>query len=66
MAGAGFFQSLWEKADLGGRFGPIWDPINKIYLRTASMEWNVPGEVWAARRARFLLDTEGTGNVAFR
>ena len=43
MAGAGFFQSLWEKPIWEGVW-PYWDPINKMYLRTASMEWNVPGK----------------------
>ena len=43
MAGAGVLQSLWEK--------PIWeggwhhlDPMDSVFLRTASMEWNVPGK----------------------
>ena len=26
MAGAGFLQSLWRKADLGGRLAPTWIP----------------------------------------
>ena len=33
-----------EKADVGGRFGPTLDPIDSVCLRTASMEWNVPGK----------------------
>ena len=43
MAAVGFLQSLWEK--------PIWegvwfflDPMDSVCLRTASMEWNVPGK----------------------
>ena len=43
MAGVGFLQSLWEM--------PIWegvwshlDPMDSVCLRTASMEWNVPGK----------------------
>ena len=59
MAGIGFLQSLWEK--------PIWEGVwPYLDLRTASMEGNVPVEVWAARRAFFLPDTEGTGNEAGR
>ena len=34
MAGVGFFQSLW----------PYLDPMDSVCLRTASTEWNVPGE----------------------
>ena len=43
MASVGFLQSLWEK--------PIWEgvwsclgPMDSVCLRTASLEWNVPGK----------------------
>ena len=32
------------KADLGGRFWPNLDPMDSACLRTASMEWHVPGK----------------------
>ena len=38
------------------RFGPNFDPMDSVCLRTASMEWNVPMEVWNAWRALFLPD----------
>ena len=43
MAGAGFLQSLWEKQIWEG----VWlylDPMDSVCLRTASVEWNVPGK----------------------
>ena len=39
MAGAGFFQSLSEKG-----VWPYLDPMDSVCLRTASVEWNVPGK----------------------
>ena len=43
MAGVGFFQSLWEKPIWEGVW-PHLDPMDSVYLRTASMEWNVLGK----------------------
>ena len=63
MAGVGFLQSLWEKPIWEGVW-PYLDPIDGVCLRTASMEWNVPGELRAARRALFLPDSEGAGDSA--
>ena len=43
MAVVGFLQSLWEKPMWKG----IWlhlDPMDCVCLRTASVEWNVPGK----------------------
>ena len=42
MACAGFLRSLWEKPIWEG-FWPFLDPIDSVCLRTASVEWNVPG-----------------------
>ena len=62
MAGVGFLQSLGEK--------PIWegvrldvDPMDSVCLRTASMEWNVPGK-YGPHRELFLPDSEGAGDCA--
>ena len=43
MAGAGFLQSLWEKPIWKGVW-PDLDPMDSVCLRTASVEWNVPGK----------------------
>ena len=43
MAGVGFLQSLWEKPIWEGVW-PYLDPMVSVCLRTASMEWNVPGK----------------------
>ena len=39
----GFLHSLWEKLMCQGIW-PHLDPIDSVCLRTASMEWNVPGK----------------------
>ena len=42
MAGDGFLPSLWKKLIWG-----VWrylDSMDSVCLRTASMEWNVPGK----------------------
>ena len=65
MAGVGILQSLLRKTDLGGGVWPFLDPMDCVCLRTASMEWNAR-EVWAAWRALFLPDSEGTGDGAGR
>ena len=43
MEDVGFFQSLWEKPIWEGVW-PYFDPMDSVCLRTASMEWNVPGK----------------------
>ena len=43
MAGVGFLQSLWEKPSCEGVWAYL-DPMDTVCLRTASMEWNVPGK----------------------
>ena len=42
MGAVGFLQSLWERRS-GRAFGPTWIRWT-VCLRTASMEWNVPGK----------------------
>ena len=43
MAAVGFLRSLWEKPIWDGVW-PYSDPMDTVCLRTASMEWNVPGK----------------------
>ena len=43
MAGVGFLQSLWEKPNWEGVW-PYVDSMDIVCLRTASMQWNVPGK----------------------
>ena len=43
MAGVGILQRLWEKPIWKGVW-PYLDPMDTVCLRTASMEWNVPGK----------------------
>ena len=43
MACAGFLQRLWEKPIWEGVW-PYSDPCDSACLRTASVEWNVPGK----------------------
>ena len=43
MAGVGFLQSLWETPIWEGIW-PFLDPMDSVRLRTASLEWNVPGK----------------------
>ena len=43
MACAGFLRSVWEKPIWEGVW-PYLDPMDSVCLRTASMEWNVPGK----------------------
>ena len=48
--GAGFLQLLWVK--------PIWpflDPWDSVCLRTASVEWNVPGKYGPHGELFFVL-----------
>ena len=46
MGAVGFFRCLWEKPIWEGMW-PVLDPMNSMCLRTASMEWNVPGKYGA-------------------
>ena len=41
--GTGFLQVLWEKPIWEGVW-PYLDPWDSVCLRTASMEWDVPGK----------------------
>ena len=43
MAGVGFLQSLWETPIWEGVW-PYSNPMDSVCLRTASMQWNVPGK----------------------
>ena len=43
LACAGFLQRLWEKPTWEGVW-PYPDPCDSACLRTASVEWNVPGK----------------------
>ena len=43
MARAGFLHSLWGKPIWEGVW-PYLDPWDSVCLRTASIEWNVPGK----------------------
>ena len=55
MAGVGFLQSLWER--------PIWDPMVSVCLRTASIEWNVPGEYGPHGELFFFLTQKEPATV---
>ena len=54
MAGGGFLQSLWEKPIWEGVW-PNLDPMDSVCLRTASVEWNVPGKCGPHRELFFFL-----------
>ena len=41
MAGVDFLLSLWEKPMWEGVW-PHLDPMDSVWLSTASMEWNAP------------------------
>ena len=43
MAAVGFLRSMWKKPIWEGGW-PHLDPKDSVCLRTASMEWNVPGK----------------------
>ena len=58
MAGVGFLNSLWEKPIWGGVW-PHLDPTDSVFLRTASMEWNVPGKCGPHGELFFLPDSQG-------
>ena len=43
------------KADFGRAFGHQLDPMDSVGLRTASMEWNVPGKYGPPGELFFFL-----------
>ena len=43
MASVGFLQSLWEEPIWEGVW-PYLDPMDSVFLRTASTEWKVSGK----------------------
>ena len=43
IVGVGFLQSLWKKPIWEGVW-PYLDPMDSVCLRTASVEWKVPGK----------------------
>ena len=47
-------QSLWEKPICEGVW-PYLDPMDSVCLRTASMEWNVPGKYGTLGELFFFL-----------
>ena len=57
MAGAGFLQSLWGKPIWEGVW-PCLDPMDSVCLRTASVEWNVPGKYGPHGELFFFLIKE--------
>ena len=64
MACAGFLQRLWEK--------PIWEgvwpclvPWDSVCLRTASVEWNVPGKHGPHGELFFFLIQKEPGRETF-
>ena len=58
MAAVGFLRSGKS------RFGPYLDPMDSVCLRTASMEWNVPGKYGPHGELFFFLIQGGTGDCA--
>ena len=57
-AGVGVLQSLWEKPIWEGVW-PNLDPMDSVCLRTASVEWNVPGKYGPhGELFFFLIQTE--------
>ena len=63
MAGVGFLNSLWEKPIWGGVW-PHLDPTDSVCcLRTASMEWNVPGKCGPHGELFFFLIQEEPATV---
>ena len=67
MASVGFLQSLWEKPIWEGVW-PYLDPMDSVSLRTASVEWNVPGRYGPHSELFFFLiekEPARTGNETF-
>ena len=54
MAAVGFLQNLWGKPIWEGVW-PCMDPMDSVCLRTASMEWNVPGKYGRMASSFFFL-----------
>ena len=57
MAGVGFLQSLWQKQIRKGIW-PYLDPMDGVCLRTASMEWTLPGKYGQGELFFFLIQKE--------
>ena len=60
MVAVGFLRSLWEKPTWEG----VWhhlDPMDSVCLRTASVDWNVPGK-YGPHGELFLHGSEGAGD----
>ena len=62
MAGVGFLQSLWEKP-IWDEVWPYSDPMDSVCLRTASMEWNVPGKYGPHGELFFFLTQKEPATV---
>ena len=62
MAVVGFLQSLWEKPIWEGVW-PYLDPMESVWFRTASMEWNVPWK-YGPHGVLFFSDSGGAGDCA--
>ena len=62
MVGVGFFQSLLEKPVWEGVW-PYLDPMDSVCLRTASMEWNVPGKYGPQGELFFFLVQKERANA---
>ena len=58
MKGVGFLQILWKMLGVW----PHLDPMDGVCLRTASMEWSVPGK-YGPHGELLFLDTEGVGEA---
>ena len=54
MAAVGFLRSLWEKPNWEDVW-PYLDPMDSVCLRTASVEWNVPGKYGPHSELLFFL-----------
>ena len=52
--GTGFLQQLWEKPFWEGVWAYL-DPRNRVHLRTASVEWNVPRKYGPLGEVFFFL-----------
>ena len=61
MACKGFLQSLWEKPIWEGVW-PYLDPLKSVCLRTASVEWNVPGKCGPHDELFFFLSKKEQAN----
>ena len=64
MADAGFLKSLWEKLIWEGVW-PYLDPMDSVCLRSASVEWYVPGKYRVFRPSRTLSVLGGPKNFIY-